>query len=218
MKPKLRISKKQGINHFVLAVIITAGTALLCTPLVNTQSYHVVSFILLFVVSILATFMGTGPVLLASTLSAIFWNFFFIPPQFTFHIEKTEDILIFGLFFIIALVNGVLTTRVRKQEQLVRDREKRTNALFQLTKELSKASGIDEVLTVAIREIKTNFQIDSFFILQNGENRLNDVGRVQKGKKILTAEYHVAEWVFNHAQKAGAFTPNTMGTDFNIFP
>lgn len=218
MKPKLRISKKQGINHFVLAVIITAGTALLCTPLVNTQSYHVVSFILLFVVSILATFMGTGPVLLASTLSAIFWNFFFIPPQFTFHIEKTEDILIFGLFFIIALVNGVLTTRVRKQEQLVRDREKRTNALFQLTKELSKASGIDEVLTVAIREIKTNFQIDSFFILQNGENRLNDVGRVQKGKKILTAEYHVAEWVFNHAQKAGAFTPNTMGTDFTIFP
>jgi two-component system sensor histidine kinase KdpD len=218
MKPKLKICKKQGINHFVLAVIITAGTALLCTPLANTQSYHVVSFILLFVVSILATFMGTGPVLLASTLSAIFWNFFFIPPQFTFHIEKTEDILIFGLFFIIALVNGVLTTRVRKQEKLVRDREKRTNALFQLTKELSKASGIDEVLTVAIREIKANFQVDSFFILQNGENSLNDFGRVQKGKKLLTAEYHVAEWVFNHAQKAGAFTPNTMGTDFTIFP
>jgi K+-sensing histidine kinase KdpD len=218
MKPEIRINKKQGINHFILAVIITAGTALLCVPLANTQNYHVVSFILLFVVSILATFMGTGPVLLASTLSAILWNFFFIPPQYTFHIEKTEDILIFGLFFFIALVNGVLTTRVRKQEKLVRDREKRTNALFQLTKELSKASGIDEVLTVAIREIETNFQVDSFFILQNGENRLNEVGRVQKEKKLLTAEYHVAEWVFNHAQKAGAFTPNTMGIDFTIFP
>ncbi|MGC9355550.1 MAG: DUF4118 domain-containing protein, partial [Mariniphaga sp.] len=112
MKLKTDIFKPQRIRHFILAAIITGGTALLCSPLANTQNYHVVSFILLFVVSILATFMGTGPVLLASTLSAIFWNFFFIPPQFTFHIEKTEDILIFGLFFIIALVNGVLTTRV----------------------------------------------------------------------------------------------------------
>lgn len=218
MKLKADILKSQKINHFVLAAIITGGTALLCTPLANTQNYHVVSFILLFVVSILATFMGTGPVLLASTLSAIFWNFFFIPPQFTFHIEKTEDILIFGLFFIIALVNGVLTTRVRNQEKLVRDREKRTNALFQLTKELSKASGMEEVLKVAIREIKNNFQIDSFFILQDGENKLNNAGRLQKDKKLNPSEYHVAEWVFNHSQKAGALTPNTMGIDLTIFP
>ncbi len=218
MKLKSNILKGQKNNHFVLAVVITVGTALLCTPLANTQNYHVVSFILLFVVSILATFMETGPVLLASTLGAICWNFFFIPPQFTFHIEKTEDILIFGLFFIIALVNGVLTTRVRKQEKLVRDREKRTNALFQLTKELSKASGMEEVLKVAVREIKNHFQVDSFFILQNGENILNNTSRLQKEKKLLPTEYNVAEWVFNHSQKAGTFTPNTMGIDLTIFP
>lgn len=218
MKLKAGILKSHKINHFVLAVVITGGTALLCTPLANTQNYHVVSFILLFVVSILATFMGTGAVLVASTLGAIFWNYFFIPPHYTFKIEKTEDVLIFGLFFIIALVNGVLTTRVRNQEKLVRDREKRTNALFQLTKELSKASGMDEVLKVAIREIKNNFQVDSFFILQDGENKLNNAGRLQKDKKLKLAEYNVAEWVFNHSQKAGAFTPNAMGIDFTIFP
>jgi len=138
------------LKSYLISSLIIAGTSLLFAPLANTQNYHVVSFVLLFVVSILATFMSIGPVLLESTLSAIFWNFFFIPPHYTFHIEKTKDILIFGLFFIIALVNGVLTTRVRKQERLVRDRERRTNALFQLTKELSKASGIDEVLKVAI--------------------------------------------------------------------
>jgi K+-sensing histidine kinase KdpD len=210
--------KKQNVTHYILSSVIVAGTCLLCAPLANIQNYHVVSFILLFVVSILATFMGTGPVLLASTLSAILWNFFFIPPQYTFKIEKTEDILIFGLFFIIALVNGVLTTRVRNQEKLVRDREKRTNALFQLTKELSKASGMEEVLKVAIREIKNNFQVGSFFILQDGENKLNNAGRLQKDKKLIPAEYNVAEWVFNHSQKAGAFTPNAMGIDLTVFP
>ena len=112
-------------------------------PLSNLQGYHVVSFILLFAVSMLATFMGIDPVLVAATLSALVWNFFFIPPNLTFHIDKTEDILMFGMFFIVALMNGVLTTKVRRQERLACEREERTNALFQLTKELSKASGID---------------------------------------------------------------------------
>ncbi|MFO7656098.1 MAG: DUF4118 domain-containing protein, partial [Bacteroidales bacterium] len=132
-------------GQYLLAILIIGITALLCTPLSYTENYHVVSFILLFVTSILATFMGTGPVLLASSISALVWNFFFIPPHYTFHIDKVEDILLFGVFFSIAMLNGVLTTRIRMQERLTREREERTNALFQLTKELSKAGGIDEV-------------------------------------------------------------------------
>jgi K+-sensing histidine kinase KdpD len=164
--------KHHKIIHFALSIIIIGGVAILCSPLANTQTYHLVSFILLFVVSILSTFMGVGPVLLAATMSALVWNYFFIPPHHTFQIDKTDDILIFGLFFIIALVNGVLTTRVRRQEQLSREKEKRTNALFQLTKELSKASGIKEVLKVSISEIESQFDISPVFILQDGKNNL----------------------------------------------
>ncbi|SHF05671.1 His Kinase A (phospho-acceptor) domain-containing protein [Mariniphaga anaerophila] len=211
-------TKKSKINPLVLATLITGGIALLCTPLANTQNYHLVSYILLFVVSILSTFLGTGPVLLASALSAILWNFFFIPPHYTFHIEKTEDILIFSLFFIIALVNGILTTRVRNQEKLVRDRESRTNALFQLTKELSKASGIEAVQKVAIREIRNHFNIESFFILQDGDNILKSSGRLQKEKQLKTEVVNVAEWVFKKGQKAGAFTKHPMGIEYTIYP
>lgn len=206
------------IYHYILSIIIICATALICSPLANTKNYHVVSFILLFVVSILSTFMWIGPVLLASTLSALVWNFFFIPPHHTFHIEKTEDILIFGLFFIIALVNGVLTTRVRRQEKIAREREKRTNALFQLTKELSKASGTDDVLKVAIEEISSHFKLIPFFILQDGNDILNPTGRLQKDKKLSPIEYNVAEWVFNHLQKAGAYTDNSFGVDYTFFP
>ncbi|MFO7922403.1 MAG: DUF4118 domain-containing protein [Bacteroidales bacterium] len=206
------------VNQYILSIIIIGSTALICTPLSDTENYHVVSFILLFVVSILSTFMGIGPVLFTSTLSALVWNFFFIPPNYTFHIEKTEDILIFGMFFIIALVNGVLTTRVRRQEKLAREREKRTNALFQLTKELSKSRGIDEVLAVAIAEIKNNFSIDSLFILQDGNNILNSSGRLQKEKKLTPIEYTVAEWVFNHSQRAGAYTSNSFSVEYTFFP
>lgn len=150
IRPASFLNLSSQVSHYLLSIVVIGFTALVCTPLSTAQGYHVVSFILLFVVSILATFMGIGPIFLASTLSSLVWNFFFIPPHYTFHIDKTEDILMFGMFFIIALLNGVLTSRVRKQEKLAREREKRTNALFQLTKELSKAGGIDEVLAVAI--------------------------------------------------------------------
>ncbi|MBN2214260.1 MAG: DUF4118 domain-containing protein [Bacteroidales bacterium] len=206
------------IFHYLLAVIIVGGTALICIPIASIQNYHVISFVLLFVVSILSTFMGIGPVLLASTLSALVWNFLFIPPHHTFHIEKTEDILILGLFFIIALVNGVLTTRVRRQKRLASEREKRTNALFQLTKELSKSSGIEEVLSVAIGEIKNHFSVDSFFILQDGNNILHPTARSSDERILTPDELKIAQWVFTHSKKAGAYTDNRFNVDYTYFP
>jgi two-component system sensor histidine kinase KdpD len=154
----------------------------------------------------MATFMRTTPVLLASTLSALVWNYFFIPPQYTFHIDKTEDILMFGMFFIIALLNGILTTRVRRQERLALEREKRTNALFQLTKELSKASGINEVLEVAVQYIKSYFQVDSYFILQDGNNMLDISQQLQKDKGLSADDCKAAYWVFHNSKEAGKYT------------
>jgi two-component system sensor histidine kinase KdpD len=220
MAPEKMKSQKKWfrINHYLLSVLIIGATVLICIPLSKLQGYHVVSYILLLVVSILATFMGIGPVFMVSALSALVWNFFFIPPNYTFHIEKAEDILIFAMFFIIALLNGIFTTRVRRQEQLARDRERRTNALFLLTKELSKASGIDEVLTVAIREIKKHFDVGSLFILQDGNNILSSSGRLQKEKKLFDEQYSVAEWVFKNSKSAGAFTENFPAMGLTFYP
>ncbi len=126
---------KQRKYHYMLAIITVGLVALACTPLAATKNYHVVPYIFLFVVSILATFMRIVPVLIASTLSALVWNYFFIPPHYTFHIEKTEDILLFGMFFMIAMLNGVLTSRIKQQEEMAKDREKNVNTMLELTLE-----------------------------------------------------------------------------------
>lgn len=214
----MALSYSSGIRQYFLSVIVIGITALICSPLSNSQGYHLVSFILLFMVSILATFMGIGPVFIASALSAMVWNYFFIPPNLTFHIDKAEDILMFVMFFIIALLNGIFTTRVRRQERLAIEREKRTNALFQLTRELSKASGIDEVISVALKEISRQFGVQPIFILQDGKNILNMNGRLRKELKLAPAEYSVAEWVFRRGQPAGAFTGNLEGAGLTIYP
>jgi len=205
-------------KHYFVSILVIGMVVFVCSPLSGTQNYHIVSFILLFVVSILATFLGIGPVLLASTFSSLVWNYFFIPPQFTFHIEKAEDILMFAMFFIIAFLNGILTTRIRRQEILAREREARTNALFLLTKELSKTRGIEEILMVGIKKIKDYFLVDSFFLLQDGNNKLNPAGRLQNGEKLSRDEFNIACRVFEQSFESGKLTDTQPFSEYTYYP
>jgi len=62
-------------------------------------------------------------------MSALIWDFFFIPPHFTFHVGSSEDVLLLLMYFVIALVNGVLTSKVRALEKLELQKEERHNTI-----------------------------------------------------------------------------------------
>jgi two-component system, OmpR family, sensor histidine kinase KdpD len=173
---------------------------------------------LLFLVSILAIFFGPGPILLAAALSALIWDYFFIPPQFTLHIDKPEDVLMLIMFFFIALLNGILTSRVRRQEQKIRIREERTQALYQLTKELNTASGMDEVSKIAVNYVLKYFNLDSAIILKTEFNKLDIL--VQDGTTITLSEndFSVANWVFKHSSIAGKYTDTLPSGAYTFYP
>lgn len=220
----MEISKAQlfflysRIKQYLLALVVIAVAAFLCVRLAQIQGYYIVSFILLIIVSFLATFLKTGPVLFASVLSLLAWNFFFIPPHLTFHIEKTEDILMFAMFGLVVLLNGVFTTRVRRQEKFTREREAHTNALFQLTRELSKTSGIDEVIRVSLQEIKNHFSWESAIILRGNDLELLPYDKLQPGLKLSPEGYKISEWVFKQAQNAGKYTDEFKQDDHTYYP
>jgi two-component system sensor histidine kinase KdpD len=206
------------IYPYLLVVLIIGLTTLACIPLSNPQSYHIVSFILLFVVAILAVFLGIGPVLLASTMSAVAWNYFFIPPFHTFHIAKTEDRLMFISFFIIALLNGILTNRIRRQERLVRAREDETNALFQLTGELSKTRGIDGVMKVAEEDFRKHFGAEAWFIIQDGNNNLLLPSADADDPETDQPDPEISGWVFTNRKKAGRHTDTMSEATLTYYP
>jgi len=206
------------IYPYLLVILIIGLTTLGCLPLSTPQSYHIVSFILLFAVALLAVFLGIGPVLLASTMSAIAWNWFFIPPFHTFHIARTEDRLMFISFFIIALLNGILTNRIRRQERAVRDREIQTNALFQLTGGLSKARGTDEVIRVATDHFRKHFGAEAVFIIQEG-NYKTDHSRPETGGSLPDKpDPEITDWVLSNRRKAGKFTAHRNEAALTYYP
>jgi two-component system, OmpR family, sensor histidine kinase KdpD len=97
--------------------------SLLCYITRDFIDYKIVAFILLVSVSLLAMFLEILPTLLAAVLSALVWNYFFIQPYYTFHIGNTEDALMFLMYFLIALINAVLTYKIRQIERLASQNE-----------------------------------------------------------------------------------------------
>ena len=207
-----------NISQYFSASLIVILIALICFSLKSFIGYQVVSFALLFVVSTLAFFFGTGPILLSATLSALIWDFFFLPPPYTLHVDKTEDMLMLIMFFIIALLSGVLTSRVRRQEKKIRIREERTNALYQLTRELSIATGIEGVINIAKNDIKKYFNLKSRILLKNDTNQLDYVTKDDTNIILSRNDMSVAEWTFQHSTKAGKHTDTLPSCDYTFYP
>lgn len=109
-----------------LAVVLSAFISYLFLPWVGYKS---VAIILLFAVSLLAMLFEIGPVLAAATLSALIWDFFFIPPLFTFSIKATDDRLIFSMYFVVALVNAVLTYKIKQNNKILQQQQEKENTI-----------------------------------------------------------------------------------------
>ena len=93
------------------------------------MGYRVVALIVLLVVSLIAVLFDIGPVLLSAVLSAFIWDFFFIPPRFAFHVHTTEDSILLTMYFVVALLNGIFSYKLKKIEKAVRLKEERANSV-----------------------------------------------------------------------------------------
>lgn len=129
MKFQLTTRKTPLARQYLICIGMVLAMSVACFYTSDLIGYRVVALLLLVTVSALAMLFEILPVLAAAVLSAIIWNFFFIPPLYTFHISTAEDVLMFLLYFVIALVNAVLTSKIREAESRARDREEKANTL-----------------------------------------------------------------------------------------
>jgi two-component system sensor histidine kinase KdpD len=105
-------------SEYAVAVLGVAALTIACWLLTPLTGYGAISLIFLLGVLLAGMVLNRGPVLLVGALSALSWNFLFIPPLFTFHIAKFEDALTFATYFIIAITVGSLTAQLKAREHL----------------------------------------------------------------------------------------------------
>jgi two-component system, OmpR family, sensor histidine kinase KdpD len=160
--------------YCVITVLVTAG---ICFGLSGLIGYRVVAFILLVTVSILAITFDILPVLVGAALSAFIWNFFFIPPKFTIHISTTEDTILLIMYFVIAMINAVLTYRIRRVEKISRIREERANSVKLYNTILNSLSHELRTPLAAIISATDNLQTNSHLIPKDREQLIAEISK-----------------------------------------
>lgn len=195
-------------KQYAVAAAVMVGVGLFNVLLAQFTGPRVPGFVFLFTVVLLALFLGRGPVLFAGAASALVWNYFFLPPRFTFAITSTEDGCLFGLYFVVAIVLGQLVARIRAQELSERRREERATALYQLTSEFAQAGTRDEIVWQLVAGISRVFQANAAIVLPV-KNSL--AAHPDSSLTLSEKELNVAEWAFYNRQAAGRFTDNLPG-------
>jgi K+-sensing histidine kinase KdpD len=105
------------VGQFSWGLTILFVLASTCWVLLPYTGYLFSALVFLMAIVLAGTRWNRGPVLAMAAVSALVWNFIFIPPQFTLHIDKPQDVVMFALFFIVALSMGHLITRLRAREE-----------------------------------------------------------------------------------------------------
>ena len=201
---------KSSPGKYFSSAFIVSVSSLLLFYLHLHVGYQAISLLFLFIISLMPLMnFGPGPIFLAAVMSAFIWNFFFIPPSFTLRIGKVEDVLMFVMYFIIASVSGLLITRIRTQQMLINQREKRTAALYNLAKELSSSKSLDDIVQCSIQQLKNIFGAETVFIFFESDKKLQAEAHPYSTFQIDQGEWNIAQWVFVNTEKAGRFT-NTM--------
>ncbi len=144
---------------------------------------------LLVGVSILAMTCDMIPVLVSAFLSALIWDFFFIPPTFTFTVGTSEDRILLFMYFIIALINAVLTNRIRRMEKMVKEKDEKAKSVKFYNTLLNSLSHELRTPITTILGSTDNLQTDS--------SKLSDVDRAELLKEISVASIRLNQQVEN---------------------
>ncbi|MBP8309606.1 MAG: sensor histidine kinase KdpD [Burkholderiaceae bacterium] len=190
----------------VMLLVVLSGYGAFLT--IRLQ-YQVMALVFLFAIVLLSLRFARGPVLAATVLSAAGLDFLFIPPYFTLDIDPIGDTILFALYFAIAVVIGVLTTRIRNTAVLLRQREAQVVASFEFASDMSRAVTMDDVCRVATERLGALFDAPVRILLPDIDRQLQvGPGQPQPATKSLAEdrELGVATWAFEHARPAGKQT------------
>jgi two-component system sensor histidine kinase KdpD len=152
--------------------------------------------------------------ILGMFLSIAFFDFFFIPPFYSFTIMDEEHFVTFGVMLIIGLIIGSLTGRLRQQAVELRLREENTRVLYSLSRDLAKSSRPDELFQIFLSHIRDFFKCPAvIFVMNPAHKALTVLTAISSGREPASKEQTVAAWVYEHCKIAGKGTDTFSGSE-----
>jgi two-component system sensor histidine kinase KdpD len=211
IRPELRIRRYVASTA---AVILAGIGARLLQDYISVPN---LSLVFLLGVLFSAAKFGLWPSIYASVLSMLVYDFFFVPPVYTFTVATPQDILALIVYFIVAVLTSELTARMREQAEAARRREDRTAALFALSRAIAGSAGLDAVAQVITSSVSEIVRARVVLLVSHRE------GLVLKAShppaiQLTDTEQAAATWAWQHDQPTGQGSDTLPGVPWLFMP
>ena len=193
--------REYGLSFLMFAIATVVNTFL--EPVTG---YQTLGLMYLLTVVLSGVFLGRSAAFMLAALSALAWDFLFIPPKNTFNSRNSYDMSILGMFFITALMMGFVTSKLRRQKEIEQTQRLRSESLYELTRALALSTDVTQAMRVATGQINLLCQCNSSVLMidENDQpvftNPLGDSIEMTENQKGLV------QWVVANKKAAGRFS------------
>ncbi|MBV8526041.1 MAG: sensor histidine kinase KdpD [Acetobacteraceae bacterium] len=193
---------RPGIEAYAASLFFVA--AALGISLVLRQFLAVLNIALVFLTAILGVAIRYGlfPALFACLASVLAYNFFFLPPLYTFTIADPENVVALFFFAVVALIASNLTSRMRAQAIAARQRAKITEELYLFSRKLAGAVSLDDVLWATAHQIALMLKAKVVLLLPENEMLAVRAGFPPEDQ-LDAADLAAARWSWENTRAAG---------------
>ncbi|MBP1747116.1 MAG: osmosensitive channel histidine kinase [Deltaproteobacteria bacterium] len=192
------------LKYYAWAVISVSIVTLIGEIL--TPYFDLVNIVLLYLLPVLVSAVrwGRGPSFFSSFLGVFTFNFFFVPPIFTFAVANMEHLFVLIVFFLVALVTSTMATKLRNELEKTTEREKRTLILYALSRDIAAKADLEQVLKTFVDKVAESINGLAIVLIQDPiANVLRQMAATGDNTVFDEKEYAVARWVLEHGQPAG---------------
>ena len=185
------------------AIGLSAAATLLAFPL--RHLFELTNIVMLFLLAVVAVALlfGRGPAVLAAIANVLAFDFFFVPPQFTFAVTDAQYVFTFVVMLIVGLVVGQLTARLGYQAKVASHGEERARRLFEMARELSAALAPEQVCELGERFVIAAMPGKTAVMMLDEDESLRAPAANEHRPDVDMA---IARWCVDHAEPAGIGT------------
>lgn len=195
-----------AVAPYGAGVVVVAAATLVSWLLFGQRELADIVMVMLSGIVVVAMRFGYGPSLVATVLTCLAFDFFFIPPYLTFVVSDLRHIATFAVMFVVGVVVSHLTQRIRDQANSARQRERRTASLYAVTREVGLAQSREASLEAAARHLREVFRAKIAVHLPSSEGRLGVALADEDTFVPGGRDVGIVEWVWAHQKRAGKGT------------
>jgi two-component system sensor histidine kinase KdpD len=162
-------------RDYLLALCITALCTAIAYPLSPYFGLVNTAMIYLLGTAVSALRRARGPCVLLAVANILAFDYFFVPPVFSFDVEDTRYLFTLGVMLIVALVIANLMISIRRHRDIADSRERRTAVLYAMSRELAVASDAPTMAAAAVRHITAVFHSSAVVLIADAGGRLSPV-------------------------------------------